>query len=110
MGSPLTFWKLQQAPVLWLLDRAGRGALIDDPIGRQAELLPLVRVGALWVWLVALGLTAWWSRRLYGPRAMTLAAWFFALGPNLLAHGSLVTMELPCSPPARRCSCASGGF
>src|SRR5207249_3121516 len=24
MGSPLTFWKLQQAPVLWLLDRFGR--------------------------------------------------------------------------------------
>src|SRR5262249_26275846 len=50
MGSPLTFWKLQQAPVLWLLDRLGRGGLADDPVGRQAELLPLVRVGALWVW------------------------------------------------------------
>src|SRR5205823_2306707 len=23
MGSPLTFWKVQQAPVLWLLDRVG---------------------------------------------------------------------------------------
>src|SRR5215213_3593644 len=23
MGSPLLFWKLQQVPVLWLLDRAG---------------------------------------------------------------------------------------
>ena len=45
MGSPLTFWKLQQVPVLWVLDRLGRGALIDDPIGRQAELLPLVRPG-----------------------------------------------------------------
>ena len=31
MGSPLTFWKLQQAPVLWVLDRMGRGAWIDDP-------------------------------------------------------------------------------
>jgi hypothetical protein len=95
MGSPLTFWKLQQAPVLWILDHTGRRALVDDPIGRQEELLPLVRMGALWIWLVALVLTAAWSRRLYGPRAMAVAAWLFALGPNLLAHGGLVTMELP---------------
>src|SRR5512132_4377949 len=66
MGSPLTFWKLQQAPVLWLLDRMGRGALIDEPVRHQAELLPLIRAGALWLWLAALGLTAWWARRLYG--------------------------------------------
>jgi hypothetical protein len=95
MGSPLSFWKLQQAPVLWGLDRMGRGALIDEPIRHQAELLPLVRSGALWIWLAALGLTAWWARRLYGVRAMVLAAWLFALSPNLLAHGALVTMELP---------------
>src|SRR6478752_2871366 len=44
MGSPLLFWKLQQVPVLWLLDRLGRGGLVDDPIGHQAELLPLVRL------------------------------------------------------------------
>lgn len=62
MGSPNLFWKLQQAPVLWALDRAGRGALIDDPIGRQAELLPIVRVGASWIWLLGLALTAWWAR------------------------------------------------
>src|SRR4051794_32318247 len=37
MGSPLTFWKFQQAPVLWLLDRLGRGDLVDDPIRHQAE-------------------------------------------------------------------------
>jgi 4-amino-4-deoxy-L-arabinose transferase-like glycosyltransferase len=95
MGSPLLFWKLQQVPVLWLLDLTGRGALIDDPIGRQAELLPLVRSGALWIWLTALCLCALWSRLLYGPRAMAAAAWLFALSPNLLAHGGLVTMELP---------------
>jgi hypothetical protein len=95
MGSPLTFWKLQQAPVLWALDRLGHSDLNDDPESRQADLLPRVRIGALWVWLVAFGLTAWWSRRLYGPKAMALAAWLFALSPNLLAHGALVTMELP---------------
>jgi 4-amino-4-deoxy-L-arabinose transferase-like glycosyltransferase len=95
MGSPLLFWKLQQAPVLWVLDRTGRGALIDDPIRHQETLLPLVRAGALWIWLLPLGLCAWWARLLYGPKAMALAAWLFALGPNLIAHGGLVTMELP---------------
>jgi hypothetical protein len=95
MGSPLTFWKLQQVPVLWALDRAGLGRLVDDPIAHQRALLPLVRRGSLVIWLIALGLTAWWSRLLYGPRAMALAAWLFALSPNLLAHGALATMELP---------------
>ncbi len=95
MGSPLTFWKLQQAPVLWLLDRCGKGTLIDDPIRRQAELLPWLRLGALWVWVVALGLTAGWSRIKYGPRAMAYSAWLFVLSPNLLAHGAIITMELP---------------
>jgi hypothetical protein len=95
MGSPLIFWKLQQAPVLALLDATGRGLLIDAPEEHQAELLPLVRVGALWVWLGALAATAIWAREIYGPRAMACAAWLFALSPNLLAHGGLVTMELP---------------
>ena len=35
-GSPLTFWKLQQAPALWLLDRLGFGAWIDDPARHEA--------------------------------------------------------------------------
>ena len=73
----------------------GRGSLIDDPIRRQAELLPLVRAGAA----LDLARGPWsdgrWSRRLYGPRAMVLAAWLFTLSPNLIAHGALVTMELP---------------
>lgn len=95
MGSPLTFWKLQQVPVLWALDRAGFAELVDEPIAHQRALLPLVRVGSLWIWLAALGLTVAWSGALYGPRAMAFAAWLFALSPNLLAHGALVTMELP---------------
>lgn len=103
MGSPLTFWKVQQAPVLWVLDRLGL-PYADAPIAFQARLLPLVRVGSLWVWVVALGVTASWSRRLYGPRAMAFAAWLFALSPNLLAHGAIVTMELPLV------ACAAGVF
>lgn len=95
MGSPLLFWKLQQAPVLAVLDRVGLGALIDDPVGQQARLLPLIRVGGLWLWLVAFGVVAVWARRFYGPRAMAASAWWFALSPNLLAHGGLATMEMP---------------
>ena len=95
MGSPLTFWKLQQAPVLWALDRLGHGEWVDDPIRHQRELLPLVRLGSLWIWLIAAALTAAWSRAIHGPRAMAMSAWLFALSPNLIAHGALVTMELP---------------
>ena len=95
MGSPLLFWKIQQAPVYWILDRTGRGNLIDEPIARQAELLPIVRAGASWIWLLGLVLTAWWARLLNGPRAMAAAAWIYALSPNLLAHGTLITMETP---------------
>ena len=95
MGSPLTFWKLQQVPMLWVLDRLGYGSWIDDPIEPSRRTLALARLTALWIWLVALALVAYWSRRLYGPRAMVLAAWLFALSPNLLAHGPLITMETP---------------
>lgn len=95
MGSPLTFWKLQQAPMLWALDRAGLGSVIDNPNANQPVLLTLARLCSLWIWLVGLVLTAAWSRCLYGPRAMAFAAWLYALSPNLLAHGALVTMELP---------------
>ncbi|MBX6314356.1 MAG: glycosyltransferase family 39 protein [Isosphaeraceae bacterium] len=95
MGSPLTFWKIQQVPVLWALDRIGLGDWIDDPEAHQAALLPLVRTWSLGIWLLAWILTATWGNRLYGPRAMAMAAALFALSPNLLAHGALVTMELP---------------
>jgi hypothetical protein len=95
MGSPLTFWKIQHVPVLWLLDRLGMRPVVDDPIVHQSFLLPLVRLWSLWIWLIAFLLTALWSRLLYGPRAMAFASGLFALSPNLLAHGSLVTMELP---------------
>lgn len=95
MGSPLTFFKLQAGPAFFVLDRIGLGGLIDRPIVDQASLLPIVRLASLWIWLVAFGLTATWSRRVYGPRAMAFSACLFALSPNLLAHGSIATMEMP---------------
>lgn len=104
MGSPLTFWKWQQAPTLWAIDRAGFGELIDEPIRHQRALLPLIRLGATPIWLLALGLTATWARLQHGPRAMAMAAALFALGPNLLAHGGLATMEMPLT------ACAAGAF
>jgi 4-amino-4-deoxy-L-arabinose transferase-like glycosyltransferase len=95
VGSPRTFWKLQQAPVLFAIDRLGHGHWIDHPIGHQADLLPWVRLGGSWTFVVALLFTAAWARRSYGPRAAILASWLFALSPNLLAHGALATMEGP---------------
>ena len=95
MGVPLSFWKLQQVPMLWALDRLGYGAWIDDPVRSEAQLLPLVRASTLWIWLAAFGLVSYWSRRLYGPNAMVLASWWFVMSPNLLAHGPLVTTETP---------------
>src|SRR4051794_30137837 len=104
MGSPLLFWKLQQAPLLWILDHTGHRDWVDDPISHQGELLPFARLASLWIWAVAWGLTVAWSRWLYGPRAMALAALLFALSPNLLGHGALLTMELPITA----CSTAMG--
>jgi hypothetical protein len=95
MGSPLTFWKLQQVLVLWLVDYVGYGNWIDQPITYQQEILPLSRLSSTWIWLVAFAITVCWSRHSCGPRAMTFAAWLFALSPNLIAHSALVTMELP---------------
>nr|WP_303652467.1 glycosyltransferase family 39 protein [Paludisphaera mucosa] len=110
MGSPLLFWKIQQAPVFWALDRLGRGDLIDDQPRRQAELLPLARLGASWIWLAGLALVAWWAGRLNGPWAMAYAAWLYALSPNLVAHGALVTMETPVTVATTASFLAFWGF
>ena len=95
MGSPLLFWKLQQAPVLWILDQTNHGNWIDQPVKYQEQMLPWLRLGCLWIWAVALALIVIWSRALYGPRAMAFAALIFAFSPTLLGHAALVTMEIP---------------
>jgi len=95
MGSPNLFWKVQLAPTFLALDLAGRDELIADQPRLQAELLPIARLGASWIWLAGLGLTAFWARRLNGAAGAVFAAWLYALSPNLIAHGSLVTMEAP---------------
>jgi hypothetical protein len=95
MGSPLTFWKVQQAPILWAIDQAGFGQVIDHPIEHQAVLLPLVRVGSAWIFGLGLLLTAGWAASELGATAGLVTAAFYALSPNLIGHGSLVTMEAP---------------
>jgi len=94
-GFPVTFWKLQQVPILWILDRLGKGDWIDDPARHEPGLLMLARLSSLWIWLAAWGLVVYWSRRLYGAWAMVLAGWWFVMSPNLLAHGALATTETP---------------
>jgi hypothetical protein len=104
MGSPLTFWKLQQAAVLAWLDASGRGGWIDHPEPNRAWLLPVVRRGAVWIWVVGLVATAVWAGMVYGPAARAVAAGLFAFGPNLVAHGTLITMEAPVTA----CAAVSG--
>ena len=47
--------------------------------------------------LAALGalITSLWTRDLFGPMAGAFAAGFYAFCPNLLAHGMLVTTDVP---------------
>src|SRR4051812_10664406 len=49
------------------------------------------------VLLAALGIaiTFMWARELFGPGAGLLAAGLYAFSPNLLAHGMLVTTDVP---------------
>jgi hypothetical protein len=91
MGSPLTFWKLQQAPVLAWWEWGGSSLWNRRPETVLREL----RQGAVLLWAVAMLATAAWAAWQHGRVAAMLAAWLFVLSPNLLAHGGLLTMELP---------------
>lgn len=95
MGSPLTFWKLQQIPVLLLLDALNLTDWVDDPIENQSALLTVIRAGSTWIWVFVFAITTIWARLLYGRAAAVAAAWLVALGPNLIAHAALATMEIP---------------
>lgn len=95
MGSPVTFWKVQSLPALLILDFQGREELISKPLKNLPQLLVWLRLSALWCWLVALWSTQTWAWFRYGPVAALLSGILFAFGPNLMAHGSLITMEMP---------------
>ncbi|MFM7318041.1 MAG: ArnT family glycosyltransferase [bacterium] len=95
MGSPVSFWKVQSLPGLLLLDALGRDELIQDPLKNLPRLLVWLRFSALWCWLVAIGATQGWALWQSGRKAAWLCGFLFALGPNFMAHASLITMEMP---------------
>ena len=85
MGSPLTFWKIQQAPTLWTLDRAGLGGLDGRPDRPSGTFAPAHTDRRA----LDLGRGSLWSRPT-GPRQLH--------GPPGMAMAS------PYSPSARTCS------
>ncbi len=110
MGSPVTFWKCQAVPALAFLDATGRGGWIDTPRTSLPESLPWFRVSAAWLWFAGLGVVQVWAKRAYGTRASFFAGLLYALGPNMRAHGALMTMETPlwtCIALATMCLCES---
>lgn len=95
MGSPVSFWKWQGLPALAALETAGHSDWIADPHDRLPELLPWFRFSALWLWFLGLWFTQVWAVRAYGLPAGAFAGACYVLGPNLRAHGALMTMETP---------------
>jgi hypothetical protein len=96
MGSPVTFWKLQTTPALFLMQKwIGNETWIQDPVKHLPRLLPWFRYSASWLWFLGLFTIQAWSWRSYNRKAALLSGLTYVLGPNLLAHGSLLTMETP---------------
>lgn len=96
MGSPVTFWKLQTTPALFLMQKlVGNETWIQDPVKHLPVLLPWFRYSATWLWFLGLFTIQAWSWRSYNRNAALLSGLTYVLGPNLLAHGSLLTMETP---------------
>ena len=95
MGSPVTFWKWQSLPALIWLEWSGELNDLHEPINQLPTLLPVFRFSALWIWVLGLWAAQFWAWRLNGPKAALFTGICYALGPNLLAHGSLITMECP---------------
>jgi len=52
--------------------------------------VPMIALAALGAWITFL-----WARDLFGPMAGAFAAGLYAFCPNLLAHGMLVTTDVP---------------
>lgn len=96
MGSPVTFWKLQTLPALIILEYlVPKSHYLQAPLTYLPDLLPWFRFSALSFWLIGLLLTQRWSQKLNGNTAAFWSGLLYALGPNILAHGSLLTMESP---------------
>lgn len=72
----------------------GRALLYDTGADYQ-RLLWLGRAPTMLLALFLVGLTGLFAHRLWGPRAGLLAVGLAAFDPNLVAHGSLMGLDLP---------------
>lgn len=61
-----------------------------DPL----RLIFLGRLPTLWLTLLLAALIARWGREMAGKKAALLALTLFALDPNILAHGGLITSDI----------------
>jgi 4-amino-4-deoxy-L-arabinose transferase-like glycosyltransferase len=95
MGTPVSPWKFQMIPALAILDASGYGGWIDEPRQSLPQLLPWLRASATWLWFAGLWIVQAWSGRAYGHKAALVAGLLYVLGPNLRAHGAIITMETP---------------
>jgi hypothetical protein len=75
-------WEIAADHFLWQLN--------DDPL----RLIFLGRLSTLWLTLLLGALIYRWGRELAGKTAAFLALALFAMDPNILAHGGLITSDL----------------
>jgi hypothetical protein len=68
-----------------------------QPIGRFANQLQTARLMMLVPTLLLFALLAWLGWWLEGPVGLSFVGILFALDPNLAAHGSLITTDVPAS-------------
>ncbi len=61
---------------------------------------------ALWLGLLVAAV-ALWAGRLYGPRGAWVAGAAAAVEPNLSAHGTLITTDVPCAAASILCAMAT---
>ena len=91
-----------------VLDRLGRGELIDDPIGHQARAAAAGPAGALWIWLAALRLCGLVEPAALRPQGDGPGGLALRAQPEPDRPRRLVTMELPLWPARPACSSSSG--
>jgi hypothetical protein len=75
--------------------RAGRRLLFGGAPGSADRIVLLGRLPVIALTLLASGLLWSWARDLFGEVTATALLALFALDPNILAHGSLLTTDLP---------------
>jgi hypothetical protein len=96
---PIFLWyrlPFAPAPDLWDAARQweiGRNFLYGSPVAAR-KLLSRGRIPTLLLGAVLVALVGRWSYRLWGREAALLGVALAALEPNMVAHGSLITLDL----------------